>query len=788
MPVLLLVPVLLLLLVLGVVVLAHVWVALHRRADEPHGSTTQLPPYVVVVPVAGEPALTVLGTLAALDRAEAPTVVVLQGTSPEVKARVAAEVGAHPHQQVVALPPGGGLAQALTSASQLPGSPATVAAVVHPGHGPTADELAALLAPFVDPRVGFVQPGESSAAHRLRSRRGVALLGPSPYLLRLAAFWSCGGWDGTRREPEADLALRILRAGWRGEHVSVSGSATRDEEAVPRERGVAAYVLLAYGRMLLPGPWVGANPLSLSQRWALTATSLAALTAPPAFVRRARVPAVLTTTVARVGEVLRRPAPAASVTFAGSAMDTAPADRATAVGVLPLTAAPASNAAASAPSVATAAPSTPAAPTTFAAFARTTAATSATVAAARSSAPAAGAETSATATRAGTTLSAASAGTSTIDAFAASVASPTSASSEAADGRSFRGRPVLVGAGVGTAVLCALASAVFVVEATSSPRPEARDSVARSADTGGSVEPGFGSDLSGDSAGLALTGVGRLSAAAPVASVAAEPSAAATGSIAGSAAGSVAGVASGLTGTVGLPRPATGGLAGAPSVSPGLAPGVTPAQPGVPSVPGQPTVTPAPAPGGVPSTVPAPQPTSPVQQPTQPAPRPAPRPTPAPVPAPVPAPRPTPAPTPKPGPTPKPAPKPTPAPAPTPAPDHGPRPGQGGSHGGSNGGSNGGSHSGSNGVDAAATTRGRTVGTARAGVRTATRPRARATARARTRARDAETDASRRECQDRATRGPSTGVRLSGSVDLTQRPACARTNRATACCSTANGW
>jgi hypothetical protein len=699
-PVVLLLPVLLPLLVLGAVVLAHLWVALHRRADEPTGPTTPLPSYVVVVPVAGEPALTVLGTLAALDRAEAPTVVVLQGTSPEVKARVAAEVGAHPHQQVVALPPGGGLAQALTSASQLPGLAATVAAVVHPGHGPTADQLAALLAPFVDPRVGFVQPGESTAGQQLRSRRGVALLGPSPYLLRLAAFWSCGGWDGTRREPEADLALRILRAGWRGEHVSVSGAATRDEEAVSRERGVAAYVLLAYGRMLLPGPWVGANPLSLAQRWALAATSLAALTAPPAFVRRARVPAVLTTTVARVGEVLRRPAPAASVTFAASAIDTAPDDGATAVGVLPLTAAPAT----------AAATQDSAGPLTFASFARTTATASATVADARNAAPAVPARTSATAARAGATANEAATGTSMTAAPAGTSAAAggfrtsahgaesetlasASASSDSAHGRRFRRRPVLVGAGVGTAVLCALASAVFVVEATSSPRPAARDSTARAADTDGSVEPGFGSDLSGGSAGLALTGVGRLSAAAPVASVAAEPSAAATGTIAGATAGSVAGVASGLTGTVGLGRPATGGLAGAPSVSPGLAPGLTPIQPGVPSVPGQPTVTPAPVSGGVPPTVPTPPPTSPVQQPTQPAPRPAPHPTPAPVPAPAPAPRPTPAPAPKPAPTPKPAPKPTPVPVPAPA-DHGPRPGQGGSHGGSQGGSHGGGRGG----------------------------------------------------------------------------------------------
>ncbi len=158
------------------------------------------------------------------------------------------------------------------------------------------DFLARCAALFDDDRVGFVQTPqdyrdwEQSAyfrrlyhsynyffevSQRSRNERNGAIFGGTMGLIRRSALAEVGGWDEWCITEDAELSLRLLRAGWVGHHIERSfgrGIMPLTFEALKRQRfrwcfgGVQ--ILRMHWRSLLPWGGPPDNRLSLSQRWA----------------------------------------------------------------------------------------------------------------------------------------------------------------------------------------------------------------------------------------------------------------------------------------------------------------------------------------------------------------------------------------------------------------------------------------------------------------------------------------------------------------------------------------
>lgn len=158
------------------------------------------------------------------------------------------------------------------------------------------DFLARCAPLFADPEVAFVQTPQDyrdwdvapyfrrlyrsyayffDVSQRSRAERNGAIFGGTMGLIRRSAMEDAGGWDEWCITEDAELSLRLLRAGGRGLHVDRSfgrGLMPLTFEALKRQRfrwcfgGVQ--ILRMHWRTLLPGRRTTDNRLDLGQRWA----------------------------------------------------------------------------------------------------------------------------------------------------------------------------------------------------------------------------------------------------------------------------------------------------------------------------------------------------------------------------------------------------------------------------------------------------------------------------------------------------------------------------------------
>ena len=97
-------------------------------------------------------------------------------------------------------------------------------------------------------------------------------------LIRRVALEQLGGWDEWCITEDAELSLRLLRAGWHGLHVDQSwgkGIMPLTFEALKGQRYRWCFggiqILRMHWRSLLPAPGSRANHLSIAQRWSYLA-------------------------------------------------------------------------------------------------------------------------------------------------------------------------------------------------------------------------------------------------------------------------------------------------------------------------------------------------------------------------------------------------------------------------------------------------------------------------------------------------------------------------------------
>jgi glycosyltransferase involved in cell wall biosynthesis len=155
--------------------------------------------------------------------------------------------------------------------------------------------LAACVRLFADSRLGFVQAPQdyrswrqSSYYRRLyysyryffavsqpsRNERNAAIFAGTMGIIRRKALDDLGGWDEWCITEDAELSLRMLRAGWTGLEVDESygqGIMPLTFEALKSQRYRWCFggiqILRMYWSSLLPGPPTDRNRLTLGQRW-----------------------------------------------------------------------------------------------------------------------------------------------------------------------------------------------------------------------------------------------------------------------------------------------------------------------------------------------------------------------------------------------------------------------------------------------------------------------------------------------------------------------------------------
>jgi cellulose synthase/poly-beta-1,6-N-acetylglucosamine synthase-like glycosyltransferase len=155
---------------------------------------------------------------------------------------------------------------------------------------------------FADPWIGFVQApqdyrGWQGAAYyrRLyysykyffaisqpsRNERDGAIFAGTMGLIRRVALDELGGWDEWCITEDAELSLRLLRAGWSGQHLDQSlghGIMPLTFEALKGQRYRWCFggiqILRMHWRSLIPGRISRHNHLSTAQRWAYLAGAI----------------------------------------------------------------------------------------------------------------------------------------------------------------------------------------------------------------------------------------------------------------------------------------------------------------------------------------------------------------------------------------------------------------------------------------------------------------------------------------------------------------------------------
>jgi cellulose synthase/poly-beta-1,6-N-acetylglucosamine synthase-like glycosyltransferase len=149
---------------------------------------------------------------------------------------------------------------------------------------------------FDDPVVGFIQAPQDyrdwesapfyrrlyysyryffSVTQPSRNERNGAIFAGTMGLIRREALEQIGGWDEWCITEDADLSLRLLRAGWSGLHVDTSfgkGIMPLTFEALKGQRFRWCFggiqILRRHWRSLLPGRRTPQNQLTNGQRWA----------------------------------------------------------------------------------------------------------------------------------------------------------------------------------------------------------------------------------------------------------------------------------------------------------------------------------------------------------------------------------------------------------------------------------------------------------------------------------------------------------------------------------------
>jgi glycosyltransferase involved in cell wall biosynthesis len=156
--------------------------------------------------------------------------------------------------------------------------------------------------PFADPWIGFVQApqdyrdwGHARYYRRLyysykyffavsqpsRNEHDGAIFAGTMGLIRRVALDELGGWDEWCITEDAELSLRLLRAGWHGLHVDQSwghGIMPLTFEALKGQRYRWCFggiqILRMHWRSMLPGRQTPGNHLTAGQRWSYLAGGL----------------------------------------------------------------------------------------------------------------------------------------------------------------------------------------------------------------------------------------------------------------------------------------------------------------------------------------------------------------------------------------------------------------------------------------------------------------------------------------------------------------------------------
>ena len=149
---------------------------------------------------------------------------------------------------------------------------------------------------FADPGVGFIQAPQDyrdwahepyyrrlyysyryffAVSQPSRNEHDGAIFAGTMGLIRREALEKLGGWDEWCITEDAELSLRLLRAGWSGLHVDQSwgrGVMPLTFEALKSQRYRWCFggiqILRMHWRSLLPGARTDTDRLSLAQRWA----------------------------------------------------------------------------------------------------------------------------------------------------------------------------------------------------------------------------------------------------------------------------------------------------------------------------------------------------------------------------------------------------------------------------------------------------------------------------------------------------------------------------------------
>ena len=155
---------------------------------------------------------------------------------------------------------------------------------------------------FADPWIGFVQSPQDyrgwtearyyrrlyysykyffAVSQPSRNEHDGAIFAGTMGLIRRVALDELGGWDEWCITEDAELSLRLLRAGWHGLHVDQSwghGIMPLTFEALKGQRYRWCFggiqILRMHWRSLLPGRPTRANHLTIGQRWAYLAGAL----------------------------------------------------------------------------------------------------------------------------------------------------------------------------------------------------------------------------------------------------------------------------------------------------------------------------------------------------------------------------------------------------------------------------------------------------------------------------------------------------------------------------------
>ncbi|MGE5135607.1 MAG: glycosyltransferase [Gemmatimonadota bacterium] len=155
---------------------------------------------------------------------------------------------------------------------------------------------------FADPWIGFVQAPQDyrdwthaayyrrlyfsykyffAVSQPSRNEHNGAIFAGTMGLIRRVALDELGGWDEWCITEDAELSLRLLRAGWSGLHVDQSwgrGVMPLTFEALKGQRYRWCFggiqILRMHSRSLMPGHQTRENHLSAGQRWAYLAGAL----------------------------------------------------------------------------------------------------------------------------------------------------------------------------------------------------------------------------------------------------------------------------------------------------------------------------------------------------------------------------------------------------------------------------------------------------------------------------------------------------------------------------------